>query len=548
MKRLALYLRLSLEDEKAVENGKAIGECQSGGTGQDKDESNSISNQRKQIYEYIHHDPGLSAYETVEFSDDGYSGTNMDRPGMKKLLKEVKANRIACIIVKDMSRFSRDYIEMGTYLNQIFPFMGIRFIAINDHYDSRKHHGNTIEIDTAFQTLLYDLYSKDISVKIKASFENKCADGEYVFGQVPFGYEKSREVKNTVVVNEREAEVVRYIFSLALGSDDVQGKSSTQIARQLYEENVPTITQMRKPDKKCTDGKVHSWSPASVRKILNDRFYLGEMAYGKTVRKSVGSKTGTAVPKEDWKVIPDHHEALVSEEIYAQVSSFRPENSTKRNREKHPLTGKLYCGGCGYSLNYKPVRGKNKYRRFECRKHALLQIPECCTYMRAELLEETVLLMLNKELMLRGNAMKQKENLSSFQQAGIRSLKKKLEEYRQEQKQIQTEKDGLYERYALKELGAEEYRRRAEALAERFVSLSVKETDAAKKLDELQNEYQKAEEDMRQIIRYSHIEELTQEVVNTFIKKVYAYKDKRVEIEWNFSMNCGIGQVKAIWH
>lgn len=149
MKRLALYLRLSLEDEG------------------DKDESNSISNQRKQIYEYIHHDSELNTYETVEFSDDGYSGTNMDRPGMKKLLKEVKANRIACIIVKDMSRFSRDYIEMGTYLNQIFPFMGIRFIAINDHYDSRKHHGNTIEIDTAFQTLLYDLYSKDISVKIE---------------------------------------------------------------------------------------------------------------------------------------------------------------------------------------------------------------------------------------------------------------------------------------------------------------------------------------------------------------------------------------------
>ena len=153
MKRLALYLRLSLEDEG------------------EKDESNSISNQRKLIYEYIHHDSELSGYEAVEFSDDGFSGANMNRQGMQKLLKEVKANNIICIIVKDMSRFSRDYIEMGTYLNQIFPFMGIRFIAINDHYDSREHHGSTIEIDTAFQTLLYDLYSKDVSVKVKASIE-----------------------------------------------------------------------------------------------------------------------------------------------------------------------------------------------------------------------------------------------------------------------------------------------------------------------------------------------------------------------------------------
>lgn len=170
-----------------------------------------------------------------------------------------------------------------------------------------------------------------------------------------------------VVVNGKEAKIVRYIFSLA-----VQGKSSTQIAKQLYKENVPTITQIRKSEKTVQDGKLHTWSAQTVRNILNNRFYLGEMAYGKSVRKSVGSKDGIAVPREEWKVITDHHEALISEEIFEQVSVFRPENSTKRNREKHPLTGKLYCGGCGYSLNYKPIRGKNKYRRFECRKHSLL--------------------------------------------------------------------------------------------------------------------------------------------------------------------------------
>ncbi len=522
MERLALYLRLSLEDEG------------------EKDESNSISNQRKLIYEYIHHDSELSGYETVEFSDDGFSGTNMNRPGMQKLLTEVKANNIRCIIVKDMSRFSRDYIEMGTYLNQIFPFMGIRFIAINDHYDSKEHHGSTIEIDTAFQTLLYDLYSKDVSVKVKASIENKCAKGEYVFGQVPFGYEKSKEIKNAVIVNEKEAEIVRYIFSLA-----VQGKTSTQIARQLYEENVPAITQMRNSEKKYTDGKVHSWSVTAIRKILNNRFYLGEMAYGKSVRKSVGSQNGIAVLKEDWKVIRNHHEALISEEIYEQVSSFRLDYSTKRNREKHPLTGKLYCGGCGYSMVYKPLHEKNRYRRFECRKHALLQIPDCCTYMNADLLEETVLMMLNKELMLRGNAMKQNESLSSFQRAGIQSLKKKLEECRQEQKQIRAEKDNLYEQYALKAISSEEYQKRSNELTERLSSLSVRESDTAGKLSGLESEYQKAEADMKQIIRYSHIEELTQEVVDTFIRRVYAYKEKRIEIEWNFSMDCGVSQANG---
>ena len=161
------------------------------------------------------------------------------------------------------------------------------------------------------------------------------------------------------------------------------------------------------------------------------------MAYGKTVRKSVGNRDGVAVLKEEWKIIPNHHEALRSEKIFEQVSAFRPGYSTKRNREKHPLTRRLYCGGCGYSLKYKPIHGKNKYRYFECRMHALLQMPDCCTCVSAGLLEETMLFMLNKKLMLRGNTMKQKENLYSFQKSGIHTLKKKLEGYGQERKQIQ---------------------------------------------------------------------------------------------------------------
>lgn len=511
MGRLALYLRLSLED------------------GDEKDESNSISNQRKLICEYIRRDSELSALEAVEFSDDGCSGTHMERPGMQELLKEVRANKIQCIIVKDMSRFSRDYIEMGTYLNRIFPFMGVRFIAVNDHYDSREHHGSTIEIDTAFRTLLYDLYSKDVSVKVKASFETKCANGEYVSGRVPFGYEKSREEKNGIVVNPKEAEIVRYIFSLA-----ALGKSSTQIARQLYKENVPTITQFRRSGKEYQDGKVRTWSENAVRKILNNRFYLGEMAYGKSVRKSVGSKRGSSVPVEDWKVIRAHHEALISEEIFRQVSLVLPGRSEKRNREKHPLTGKIYCGGCGYALNYKLPCGKNRYRRFECRKHAVLQIPECCTYLNAAFLEEAVLMMLKKELLLQGDTVRQQKKQFSFGQAGLRSIKKKSEAYRREKRRIQAEKEVLYERYALGMSGREEYQEGAGRLTERFSFLSVKEEEAAGQLAALEKEYRNIEEDKEQMFWYLQMEELTQEAVDIFIKKVYAYKNKRIEIEWNF--------------
>ncbi|WP_286081685.1 recombinase family protein [Parablautia intestinalis] len=513
MKVVAVYLRLSLEDERGMETR----------------ESNSISSQRILIRGFIRQDEELKEYEVKEFCDDGWSGTGMDRPGMNRLLAEVKKNRVQCIVVKDMSRFSRDYIEMGTYLGQIFPFMGVRFIALGDHYDSREHGGTTIGIDTAFQTLLYDLYSKDVSVKVKASFENKCANGEYVFGQVPFGYRKSTEERNTVIVDKKEAEVVRYIFSLA-----VQGKGSTGIAVQLRREGIPTITQMRRPDKKTEDGKTHAWSSQAVRNILNNRFYLGEMAYGKTVRKSVGSKNDIYIPKEEWKVIPDHHEALVTPEVFAQVSKFRPELSTKQKREKNPLTGKLHCGGCGYAMVYKPLQGKNKYRRFECHKHSLLKIPECCTYFNADILEELVLAMINKELMMRGEAAGQEKSLHMFQKARGMEIRKQLKNLHQERKQALESKEALYERYAAGGMTPEEYRREADGLDQQAGLLKRQIHDGEEEILKLEEECERLEADMKQVIRYSHMEKLTQELADTFVKKVYVYKGKRVEIEWNF--------------
>lgn len=514
MDKLAIYLRLSLEDAD------------------DKDESNSISSQRAMLHAYIRGNGELRDKEISEFCDDGYSGTSMERPGMQRLLKEIRDNKIGCVLVKDMSRFSRDYIELGTYMNQIFPFMGVRFIAVNDHYDSRDHAGSTTPIDTAFQTLLYDLYSKDISVKVKTSVENKCANGEYVFGQVPFGYEKSREIKNAVVVNEKEAEIVRCIFALAL-----DGNGSTQIARILNEKGIPTKTQMRHPERAEKSGRMPAWDNVSVRAVLNNRFYLGEMAYGKSKRKYVGSKGGIAVPVEDWKVIPDHHEPLVSLEDYEKVCLFRKGADTARKGEKNPLVGKLFCGGCGYSMTYKPIQGKNKYRRFECRKHAVLQITECCTYFSADLLEAAVLTMLNRELMVRGDAAKENQSLVSFQKSCITRLEKKIAECRGRKKQLQAEADALYESYAFGSVQAVSYRQKADGIKEQIATLSAEEEKYGKELEQLQEEYCRTEEDMKQVIRYSHLEALTQEVVDIFVKKIYVYKDKRVEIVWNFREN-----------
>lgn len=513
----AIYLRLSMEDDAA----KA-------GNGHIRDESNSISSQRKMLMEYISREAELAGQETAEFCDDGFSGTSMERPGMQEMLKEVKQGRIGCILVKDLSRFSRDYIELGTYLNQIFPFMGVRFIAVNDHYDSRGHGGSTIEIDTAFRTLLYDLYSKDMSEKVKSAFKSKCENGEYVFGQVPFGYEKSKTEKNTVVVKESEAEVVRYIFAMA-----EEGLSSTQIAKKLHKEQVKTSSQMRYPQREAKK-EHYSWSSEMVRGILNNRFYLGEMAYGKTVRKFVGSKAGVLMPREDWKVLPDHHPALITPEVFERVSAFRPEQSTKRKREKHPLVGKIYCGGCGYSINYKP-QGKGRIpRHFWCRKHALLQIPECCTYFNAAVLEEIVLNEMYRELMRQGELIKQREILEKFQKEELCRLGEEKKVCREKCIRLQKEKAALYERYALGEIGAMEYQRKSDEKELQIRELSCKMEEIEEEYDRTEEEYRSPKMDMKQIIRFSGMRQLTQEAVDAFIERVTVYRGKRVEIVWKF--------------
>ncbi len=511
MDKVAIYLRLSMEDKD------------------DRDESNSIGSQRAMLFDYIRHNEELKEKEIFEFCDDGYSGTSMERPGIRRLLKEIRENKVGCVVVKDMSRFSRDYIELGTYMNQIFPFMGVRFIAVNDHYDSRDYVGSAASIDTVFRTILYDLYSKDISVKVRTSFENKCAGGEYVFGQVPFGYEKSREIKNKVIVNEKEAGIVRYIFALA-----VEGNSSTQIARILNEKGIPTKTEMRCPGRMEKEGRMRAWDHASVRSVLNNRFYLGEMAYGKSKRKHVGSKSGIVVPREEWKVIQRHHEALVTQEDYDRACLFCKGADTSRKGEKNPLVGKLFCGGCGYSMVYKPLRGKNKYRRFECRKHAVLQIPECCTYFPADRLEEIVLTMLNMELMVDGNAVKESKSLISFQRSCIKRLEKKWAECRDGQKKLRAEAASLYESYALGPVQAGTYRQRADSIKEQVSLLEEEKERYRKELEQIQEECSRTEADMKQVIRYSRLEPLTEEVMDMFVKKIYVYKDKRVEMEWNF--------------
>ncbi len=512
---VAIYLRLSLEDKQS-------GETDIHG------ESNSITSQRKMLLDFIQKDEELSGRKILEFCDDGVSGTSMNRPGMQELLKKVKEGEISCILVKDMSRFARDYIELGTYLNEIFPFMKVRFISVNDHYDSREHGGSTIAIDTAFRTLLYDLYSKDLSVKVKAAFQTKRANGEYITGEIPLGYERSREKKNAVVINEKEADIVRYIFTLA-----TKGMGSMQIARRLVEEKVPTPMQLHHPDRKAGN-KNYNWSDKTIRRILNNRFYLGEMVYGKTARDVVG-KGGKAVAREKWKVIPGHHEPIITPEVFAGVNRTFTKRSPNNMRKKYPLIGKVYCGGCGYAMSYSGSTKKCKTHNLRCAKYTVLQIPECCTYFNALLLEELVLKELYEELKRRGDFIKQREILEKSLEESVTGLKRVCRECQESCLELDRRKNSIYTQYVAGKIKAEEYRKQADQIDKQIAEVSGRQEKAEKRYEIEMEKKQKDKNDMEQIIRFSQLEELTQEAVDVFIKKVTLYQNKKVDIEWNYS-------------
>ena len=213
-KCIAMYLRLSQEDVDMRTNRA-------------KDESNSIAAQRQLIQRHIEQNPYLSNLTVMEFCDDGFSGTNFERPDFQRMIELVRAGEIHIVMVKDLSRFGRDYLEVGDYLEHIFPFLGVRMISINDHYDSERFLGNTAGMDIAFRNLIYDYYSKDLSKKVKSAMRTKQRNGGYVTC-CTYGYKVDPKNKHKMIIDPVAAPIVRRIFT-----DVIAGKSTSQVAREL---------------------------------------------------------------------------------------------------------------------------------------------------------------------------------------------------------------------------------------------------------------------------------------------------------------------------
>ena len=298
-------------------------------------------------------------YSITEFCDDGYSGTDFNRPGVQALIEAAKSGDVGMIVVKDLSRFGRDYLEVGRYLEYIFPILQVRFVSVNDNYDSSDKFGTTGGMSVALKNLVYGLYSADLSKKIRSARDTRVRNGEF-FGQfAPYGYMKNPEDKHELLIDEKVVWVVRRIFRQA-----ADGVSHTEIARQLNEEGIPTryMYHQLKGDKfpdKQPHVKIKRWDNSSVRDIITDEAYLGTMLWNRAKCGMDTDKKRVEQLREKWIIVENQHEALVSKELFQKAN----DNIVGRDMSGRTTGRKnlfFICGYRGKSLKLRS-RKNDKY-------------------------------------------------------------------------------------------------------------------------------------------------------------------------------------------
>lgn len=324
--RAVLYMRISKED-----------------TG--RSESASIETQRKILTDYAE----KNGFEIVgEYADDGYSGTSMERPALRRMLSELSQGRADTVLIKDLSRLGRNSGRVSILLDEYFPSRRIRLIAVADGVDTFKRD-SAASIVTPVKNLVNELYAADISMKIRSSLGAKMRRGEYIGAFAPYGYEKDGENKNRLIIDGAAAEVVRNIFGLAAG-----GKTPSQIAAELNGGGVPTPSAYRleKNPQLCSSFKAaERWSAGAVGKILRNEVYLGHTVQGKSVKAGFKSKRILSVPKDERIVVKDTHEAIVDEKTWVAVRRRMSERASARGEMKNIFSGIAKCADCGRNMS-----------------------------------------------------------------------------------------------------------------------------------------------------------------------------------------------------
>lgn len=495
MSKIALYIRLSVEDQIKVK------------------ESESIISQRMYLNDYLNQNAELKHLERVEYVDDGYSGTNENRPSYQRLLEDVRSVQVTNIIVKDMSRFLRDYITLGDYLENIFPFLGIRFIAINDGYDSIKETGNGVDLDVQFKNLMYDFYAKDASAKVKSVKQTLNEQGKIQSWNPPYGYMKDPEDKYKIVPDEETSWVVKKIYELYL-----EGLSTRKIKDYLNEHKIITPAQRKLQLTKMDYSKRYTaikdnpaWNFSSVIDILADEIYTGTYVYSRVDKSLVnGTKEKSKyLPKEDWGRVVNNHEEIISKDVFDEVQElkaskrFKDKNTDYKWHNHSPLQGFLYCPECGHVLAM--TRSKRQRKDGTVKEHRYFR----CRYCK------------NDGVKIIGS------NADKVEPLVLEAIKVKydISSEIQEQKKYLIDSDVLIQDLESKKLASYEKYKLGKMTRLDFIEEKKKLDD---EIDALKNEQSKKVVQQANI----HEEKLTRKLMEKDIKSIIVRGNQILKIEW----------------
>lgn len=520
MYRAADYLRLSQEDGDSSFSAK-------------KQESNSISSQRELIQGYVAKCPDIEL--VAEFTDDGYTGTNFDRPGFKQMMEAVERGEINCIIVKDLSRFGREYIDAGQYIEKLFPQKGVRFIAINDNYDSLTSNSAGDGLIVPFKNLINDSYSRDISIKVRSSLEAKRRQGEFIANFAVYGYQRDPSDKNRLVVDEEAATTVRDIFRWK-----IEGISPVKIAAKLNDMGIlcPAAYKKAHGSRYTTSfqsGRQARWSPVSVIRILTNEVYCGVLVQGRRTTTNYKVKKVIRKDEGDWTRIEGTHEAIIDHAQFNLVQRLMNEDnrSAPGADTVHPLSGRVFCGDCETLAKRKVVAGAEKnYVYYNCPNG---KKGGTCTSrtISEEALEAAVLATLQAQIKI---ILDMDETLAridalAWEKREVRKLDAAISVQQEKIEKSNTLKMNAYEDFRDGLIGKEELAQIKEEFSRRIEQAQGCIQTLRSRKAELQEGLDNEQGWLSQFRQYRNIPALTRAVVVNLVDRILLYPDKQIKVE-----------------
>jgi DNA invertase Pin-like site-specific DNA recombinase len=515
-----LYLRLSKDDG-------------------DKEESDSIANQRLLIEDFLKSMPDITVHNV--HVDDGYSGVDFIRPGFIAMMEDIKAGIVNCVVVKDFSRFGRNYIEAGRYIQVLFPRTGVRFIAINDAYDSAKTEGYANNIIVPFKNMVNDAYCADISVKVRSHLEIKRKKGDFVGAFAVYGYTKiiDENKKKRLVIDDFAADVVRDIFKWKL-----EGLSAQCISEKLNSSGVLSPLEYKRflGMKFTSNFKVNNtakWTAKAVFRILENAVYTGVLEQGKRTKPNYKVRALSDVPKEKWICHEGTHDAIIDRTTFKTVQELLRQDTraTKKGSSVYPLSGVIVCGDCGAAMVRKTTtKGDKVYPYYVCSKHRS-DTSVCSTHMISFTeCEKAVLVALRSHTSAVLDVEKALASAVSavYAQDAIRKLTARLEVKRDELKKYNSFRLFLYESYREAIIPKEDFisfkatydekiaeaEAAAQVLKEEIESLAAGETKNIDWIDRFK--------------AFAGAEILERRNVAELIESVRVFEDNRIEITFRY--------------